>query len=351
MRADILVYGATGLSGSLTVQSLVREGFRPILAGRNEARVHSLAKRMQLRSRVFDLLNLATAIKGISQGVDVVLNAAGPFNKTAHVLASACIETGVHYLDIAGEAMSIECVRRLGKRAREKGIMLMPGAGFDVVPSDCLAAMVASRLPNARWLDIAVRLPPRISAGSVRSFVEHAGSDTLIRRNGKLTTIGLGVLEREFDFGDGPRSCSAISWGDVATSFYTNGIPNVTTYLETTATLRAAFNNAVPFQMMRANPLVRVLWDTAAETLYRGPSAEERRKLRSAIVAEVRDERGHSRRARLEAGEPYALTAEIAARLLGRVAAGDFEPGFQTPARVFGAEFVLSIPGVRVREF
>ena len=320
-------------------------GHRPVLAGRDRAKVKAMATQMGLPFRSFPLTQREKIQEGVT-GARTVLNAAGPFAQSARPIVEACIAAGAHYLDISGEALAIAEVVRFGKPARERGIMLMPAVGFDVVPSDCLVARVAKRLPDATTLEIGVSLPGRITAGSARSFLEYAGCDTYVRRHGKLVPVTLGLLERDFDFGDGARLCSAVSWGDTTTAYYTSGIPNITSYLETTATMRAAFRYAAPYRLISKRPLARALWNAATDILMQGPTGDIAHHLRSAIVVEAFNPSGGRARSRLTAGEPYRLTAQIASSIVSRVHAGDFEPGFQTPARLFGAELVSTFEGV-----
>jgi short subunit dehydrogenase-like uncharacterized protein len=49
--------------------------------------------------------------------------------------------------------------------------------------------------------------------------------------------------------------------------------------------------------------------------------------------------------------EAYSMTGATATAIAARVASGDFEPGFQTPARVYGADFPLTLAGVTREDF
>src|SRR5688572_29198476 len=151
---DWLIYGANGYTGKLIVAEAVKRGLKPVLAGRNTAAVRELAERYGLPARSFDLSNATTAASALS-GVPLVLNCAGPFSQTAAPMLEACLASGAHYLDITGEIDVFAHCHAQDARARAAGIVVLPGAGFDVVPTDCLAAMLQRDLPTATSLVLA----------------------------------------------------------------------------------------------------------------------------------------------------------------------------------------------------
>lgn len=341
---QLLVYGATGYSGRLVVEALRAAGVRPVLGGRDERKLAALGDGLGLPYRV-TRLDDGCRLDAALAGVRVVLHAAGPFSRTAAPMVDACLRTGVHYLDLTGEVLVIEAIARRHRQARTRGVMLMPAVGFDVVATDCLAAHVARALPGALRLALAVSGLALMTRGSARTLAEAAGAG-VVRRGGGLTPARLGSLRRTFDYGAGPRASVNVSWGDVASAYYTTGIPDVEVYAESTPMLEAALavNGA-------AGPLLRTvpwqLWLRAsAEMLPEGPTASERGARRMAVVAEADD--GHGRRvsARLRTPEAFTFTGTSAAAIARRALAGDVEPGFQTPGRVYGPDFVLGLPGV-----
>jgi short subunit dehydrogenase-like uncharacterized protein len=125
-----------------------RPGRTPHSVGRNLAKVNAVARPLGLKARAFDLGDpnrLDAAIKDVS----VVLCVAGPFSATSRPMADACLRNCVHYLDITGEIDVFEALAARDAEATARGVMLLPGVGFDVVPSDCLAAHLKHRLPDA----------------------------------------------------------------------------------------------------------------------------------------------------------------------------------------------------------
>jgi short subunit dehydrogenase-like uncharacterized protein len=341
----LLLYGATGYTGRLVLDAALAAGLRPVLGGRDERRLAALAAPHGLTYRAAGLDDPGT-LAGALDGIHTVLLAAGPFSRTAAPMIDACLHRGVHYLDITGEVLVLEAIAARHADAARRRVMLLPGVGFDVVPSDCLAAHVARRLPHASRLAIGVRGMELLTRGSAMTIVESLGAMSRVRRDGRIVDVTPGTLERSFDFGDGERPGACIGWGDVATAYYTTGIPNVEVYFEAIPAIRATLASTRWFGGLYATPLGRAWLTAGAELLPEGPTADERAAVTMVIVAEAEDGHGGRAVARLRTPEAYTLTAATATAIAGRVLSGDVEPGFQTPGRHFGPDFVLSLAGV-----
>ncbi len=202
LMCRILIYGANGYTGELIVALAVAEGCQPLLAGRSLKKIESLAGRYKLPFRIFDLDDAKKIASNIAD-VAVVLNCAGPFTRTASAIAEACIQEGVHYLDITGEVEVFELLAAMGDRARSRGVMLMPGVGFDVVPSDCLAAHLKRRMPDAVSLTLAFQASGKPSHGTATTMVENLHRGGLVRRSGRLVAVPSAARVKEVDFGYG----------------------------------------------------------------------------------------------------------------------------------------------------
>jgi short subunit dehydrogenase-like uncharacterized protein len=342
--SEILIYGAYGYSGALIAQAALERGLKPVLAGRDAAKLAQLSSTLGLESRVFALDDLPATEQAL-QGISTILHCAGPFIHTWKPIAEACLRRGIHYLDITGEVAVFEGLARLDNEAKHSGVILLPGVGFDVVPSDCLAVHLKSRLPSATRLTLAFRSIGRSSQGTARTALENLGQPSMIRRGGKLISAPLGSKVRQVDFGRGPAPVISISWGDLSTAYYSTQIPNIETYI------------AVPKTLRRLLPAGRLLsrWLTAAPTkalLQRvirqqseGPTAEERARGLALLWGEVVDNTGKRALARLTTPEAYTLTAQTAVAAAEKILSGKINPGFQTPASAFGKNFILEIPG------
>lgn len=338
----LLIYGATGHSGRLVTRAAVDLGLRPILAGRSDAEVARVAAAAGLPYRIATVDD-AVALDAMLRDVAVLVNAAGPFGTTAMPLADACLRRGAHYLDITGEVDTIEALAGRHAEARRRGVMVLPAVGFDVVPSDCLAAHVARRMPGATRLRLGLRGLSSVTPGSAATLFRSVDRG-LVRRAGRLVAMPLGSLERIFDYGAGPVASVNVSWGDLAAAWYTTGIPDIETYVEATPLFRAVLAGCRAYGWLwRTAPWQAALarWADLLPARPLGTPVDE-----MVVVAEAEGPGGRRAVARIRTPEAYAFTGVTASRIAQRVLAGDLEPGFQTPARVYGADLVLGFPGV-----
>ena len=341
-----LLYGAYGYTGELIAREAARRGAAPILAGRRAEPLRELADELGFESQVIDLRD-SRSLRAVLDRVSAVLHAAGPFIHTSRPMVDACLASSTHYLDITGEMGVFESILRRGDAAREAGVALLPGAGFDVVPSDCLAATLARALPDATHLDLAFTSDRgSASRGTLRTAVEampHAGAE---RRDGKIVPTPLAYDARRIEFGCGSRWAMTIPWGDVSTAFHTTGIPNIRVYTGTPeARIRQLRRLRPLLPLVGTTPVKRALQWWIGRTVL-GPDAETRNAARVHLWGEVRNAVGESREATLEVPEGYALTASAAVELAMRVVAGGLQPGAWTPAGAFGPDLIRAVPGV-----
>lgn len=338
----LCIYGAYGYTGELVTETAVEAGLDPILAGRNEARLAQVAEANDCEYRTFAIGETEKNL----DGVDALLNCAGPFVDTYEPVVDACIEAGVDYLDITGEIEVFEGIAARDETAREAGVTLLPGVGFDVVPTDCTARHLADRLPDATHLELAFAGLSSVSRGTALSALEGLGEGGAVRRDGQLLHRPVAHATRRVPFEDRERTVTAIPWGDLSTAYRTTGIPNVTTYAAIPQAARLGMRSSrfVPF--LGSGPLKSLL-KVAVSATVDGPSERQRERGRAEVWGEARNEEtGESVQTRLTTPEAYALTADSAVAAAERVRDGDAEAGFRTPAGAFGAEFVTELPGV-----
>ena len=338
----VLIYGATGYTGRLCAEHAAERGLRPVLAGRNSAKLRPLAAALGFEWRAFGLSPSPAQLNGIK----AVLHAAGPFSATAAPMASACIAAGVHYCDITGEIDVFEALAAWDTRARDAGVMLLPGAGFDVVPSDCLAAHVAARLPSATRLRLSIGGLSKASRGTMKTMLEGVGTGVRVRRDGSIVP-GHSRLRQTADFGNGLRPTIGVPWGDVATAWRSPGTPVLAVLFAAPREIPPA--GAMPAAiriLIAAPPVLRFLQGRVDRHLPPGPSAEDRRSGRAAVLAEGWDASGRGVSSLLTTPEPYHLTARTAVEVARLAAAGDAIAGYQTPSTAYGAGFVLGFDGV-----
>jgi len=346
MTTPYLIYGAYGYTGDLIAREAVRRGQRPVLAGRNAEAVRALAAELALEHRAF-ALDDARAVDEALSGMKAVLHCAGPFVRTSKPMADACLRVKAHYLDVTGEIDVFEPLAARSAEAAASGVMLLPGVGFDVVPTDCLAAHLKRRLPTAARLVLAFHSVGGLSRGTATTMIENMHRGGLIRRDGLLTPVPAGWKTRTVDFGRGPRTVVSIPWGDVATAYYSTGTPNIEVYTTATWPLRLTMRASRLLRPPLASAAVQAFLTQRVRAGAPGPTAEQRARGRTVVWGEATDKAGGRAVSRLYGPEGYTFTTLTALAAVERVLSGDAPPGFQTPAKAYGPDFVLGIEGVK----
>ena len=344
MNNKVLIYGANGYTAELIIELALSEGAKPILAGRSAQKLVPLAALHGLSCRVFGLDDPGVVAKNLT-GVAVVLNCAGPFSRTARAMAAGCIAAGVHYLDITGEIDVFEALALLGPKAAKAGVMLMPGTGFDVVPSDCLAAHLKRRLPDAIALTLAFQAIGQPSHGTATTMVENIHRGGMVRRAGKLLVVPSAAATREIDFGGGQVTTLCIPWGDVSTAWVSTAIPDIEVFMAAPAAMRWMARASRYLGGVMGSGWVQNLLKKQIDSGPAGPNAEQRQRGASHLWGQVRNAAGQTATARLDTVEGYALTALTAWDIAKRTAKGAAQPGYRTPSLVFGADYILNFAG------
>lgn len=339
-----LLYGAYGYTGRLIVEEALKRGHRPTLAGRNAGKLQALGEQHDLEWLALDL-DYAERLRDTVERFDLVFHAAGPFIHTAEPMVQACLAGRTHYLDITGEIPVFEMTLSYDAHAREQGVVLVSGAGFDIVPTDCLAKHVADQLPDAVHLETAVTALSGVSAGTTKSLLEMTAvmpKGGIVRRNGRLVSRPLGADTRKVTFSDGKtRTVTAIPWGDLAAAEITTGIPNVTSYLA--LKLPPGTGTLAPLgTRLMSIGAVRGALNKVVDALVRGPNATQRETSRSYAWARATDADGNFREAWLETMEAYRFTAVAGVHAVETVQ--EHKPsGALTPALALGSDFVLEL--------
>jgi len=337
-----MIYGANGFTGRMVAALAAASGHRPVLAGRNPE-VAAVAAALGLTGSVFDLDGVARVRDAVA-GCRVVAHCAGPFSATSRPMVDACLAAGAHYVDITGEIDVFEEARCRHEEARGRGIVICPGVGFDVIPTDCVAATLAGVLPDATHLALGFDTGSGMSSGTARTALAALPAGGRVRRDGRLETIPLGSLTRTIDFGRGPRHAVAIPWGDVATAYATTGIPNIEVYVPFPRAAAFAARACHPLRgVFACRPMQRLLHSLAGRVA--GPDADARAATPAWVWGEARSPGGRAVEARLRTTNVYDVTAHgvimAVEHLLGRDGSG----GFFTPAELMGPRCVERLPG------
>ena len=341
--SEFMIYGANGYTGQLVLAEAVKRGHHPIVSGRNGDATRALAQQYDLPARVFDLADVKTATSALS-GVDTVLHCAGPFSATAAPMLEACLAHGTHYLDITGEIDVFAHCHAQDARAKERGIVVLPGSGFDVVPTDCLAALLKRELPDAIELVLAFEAGGGPSPGTAKTSVEGLAKGCRVRRDGKLTTVPLAWKDRTFQRDGQPRTAMTIPWGDVYTSYISTGIPNVEVYMAVPPKTIENVRRMRYVQPFLGFGFVQNM--LKGRTPQRGPSDEKRANTRSHIWGEVRNAAGREVKLELDTPNGYDITVTAALGIVEQLLRTKPAGGYYTPSQLMGADYVLGLPGV-----
>ncbi|MGB3721213.1 MAG: saccharopine dehydrogenase NADP-binding domain-containing protein [Pacificimonas sp.] len=341
MSGDLIFYGAYGYTGRLVTERAVQLGLSPVLAGRDAAKVERLADEHGLRWRAFDAGDAAAELGDAA----AVLNMAGPFSQTAMPMVDACLATGTHYVDITGEISVFEALHARDNEAGAAGVVLLPGAGFDVVPSDCLAAHVARKLPGATSLQLVIGGLNQMSRGTAKTGLESIAAGTKVRRGGKIVTLEE-APRGTADLGHGLKGTVGVGWGDVATAYYSTGVPDIDVFFEASPELERMAGMSGLMRGFMGSALGQWLGRKAIDRMPAGPDADTRETARGVMLAEVWDDAGGHAAARLDIPEGYKLTSMTALEAVRRVAAGDVAAGYRTPSTAFGPDFIMGFQGV-----
>ena len=339
-----MIYGANGYTGELIAREAVRRDLNPVLAGRTATKVEQLVSGLGVQARIFDL-KYATAATRCIDGMALVLNCAGPFSATAAPMMTACLAAHVHYLDITGEIGVFEHSRTLDAAARAAGIVICPGVGFDVIPTDCVAAALKAALPDATHLALGFDSRSGLSPGTAKTSVEGLAQGGKVRQDGHIISVPLAYKTRRIDFGDGEKLAMTIPWGDVSTASATTGIPNIEVYIPGSPAMVAWARRANRLKWLLGMGVVQNFMKRGIERTVKGPSAAKRETQPTFVWGEVANARGDKRTARIKTANGYSLTVTGALAVVEHLLAHDMPGGAYTPATLIGPDLVTCLPG------
>lgn len=338
-----MIYGANGYSGALIAQEAVKRGYTPVLAGRRADNIAPLAAQLGLEYQIFGLDDTAQLQQQL-QGFQLVMHCAGPFSATAAPMMQACIAAGAHYLDITGEISVFEHAQSLQAQAKQAGVVICSGVGFDVIPTDCVAAALKATMPDATHLALGFDSSSSLSPGTAKTSIEGMAQGGKIRRNGKITTVPLAYRVRHIDFGNGEKSAMTIPWGDVATAYYTTGIPNIEVYIPSPMPLIYGAKLANLVRPLLGLNSVQTFLKARVGQKVTGPDDQKRAKRGTYVWGEVTNARGERKTARIQTANVYSLTITGALAVIEYLMSHQPSGGAYTPAKLVGAQLVSQLP-------
>lgn len=347
--ATWLLYGATGFTGRLVAEEAVKRGHRPVLGGRSADKLRLLAEACGL-DYVVCHLGEAERLAEIVGGFELVCNLAGPYVHTFESIVRACLEGSASYIDVTGEISVLQAMRAYEREAEEKGVALIPAAGFIATPTDCCARYAAEHLSNPIRLETAVASAAKVSPGTAKTILQMLPNGIMVRRKGELVRRPFGRGARRVAFLDRDRPVVPAPLADLVTGYRTTGIADITTYVSVPDGITPLVAALGPVaEKLLALPALQQFLRALVDRFVAGPDADHRRTARSYTWVRAVDETGTEAEVWLETAESYQFTAHAVVRAAERILT-DHPKGLLTSAQAFGSDFVMDIPGTVRRE-
>ncbi|MCO7226484.1 trans-acting enoyl reductase family protein [Pleionea sp. CnH1-48] len=339
----VLIYGANGYTGTLIAEHAVNAGMHPIIAGRNKQAIETLGQQLALSTRIFSLDSEQELSKQLDD-IYLVIHCAGPFSATAEPMMNACIKTKTHYIDITGEINVFELAQQLDSQAKQAGIVLCPGAGFDVIPTDCLASQLKEKMPDATHLTLGFDSSSGLSPGTAKTSVEGLAHGGKIRVDGKITPVPLAFKSRQIDFGNGSKNAVTIPWGDVSTAYHSTQIPNIEVYIPISPKRAKSLRRLNLLRWLFKFNWVQNKMKSKIDKTTQGPTQSQREKSRTYIWGEVKNAAGKTLTGRIETSNGYELTYEGTLEITRALLSNNFSGGAYTPSKLFGNDLIQRLP-------
>lgn len=340
-----MLYGANGYTGRLIALNASKRDLKLLLGGRNGGELRDLSDKTGYPARLLTLDASPQTIAKNLTDIDGVLNCAGPFSKTAMPLAEACIRAGIHYLDITGEISVFEELFTLNKQARKKKIVICPGCGFDVVPTDCVAAALVGKLPDANKLSLSFKTHGGISAGTAKTGVEIFRKGCMIRKNNELQNVKFGNITRKISFQGKEVDTTCFPLADLSTAYRSTQIGNIETFMP----LSEDKNKKLKYlqyarYLLAFPPLEKFVKNKIGQRS--GPSAAARKNSNALIWGEAENAKGKKVIIEMSTADPYDVTVESALGIMEYLMEFSVSPGaYYTPSALMGENFICSLPG------
>ncbi|MGM0580798.1 MAG: saccharopine dehydrogenase family protein [Bacteroidota bacterium] len=345
MEYKILIYGANGYTGKLITNEAKENGIQVEIAGRNQAAIQSLANETGSPFHIVEL-GEKEQLEELLKNFDTVIHCAGPFSETAIPMVEACIQSKTNYLDITGEIWVFEDIMKYNDEAKKAGVALMPGVGFDVVPTDCLAGYLKEKLPGGTALELAfVGSKTGMSRGTAVTMAKNIAKGGFIRENGEIKNVPLAYEVKEIEFSHRKQWCMTIPWGDLMTSYHQTQIPNIKVFSGASSKMINKIKKYRGLKFLLGIGWIQKLVRKKIENSVTGPNEENLKSGKTYVLGKITDETGKSFSAELITPEAYFLTAKTALSSALKLKDKSVN-GYLTPAQAFGKDFIMEFDKV-----
>lgn len=338
-----MIYGANGYMGELIAREAKARGLQPVLAGRNASAITRLGQELGCDVRTFALTDPVVVAQQLT-GVAAVLHCAGPFSTTSQPMLAGCLRANTHYLDIGGDIAVFEAIFRQREELEQAKVVALPGVGFDVVPVDCLAALLKQQLPDATQIRLAFASKyGRTSRGTMKTLIEQIAQGCKMRQDGHIVSVT--PKQAQIPFGSQVLPAIRIHWGVVSSAYYSTGIPTIEFYLGGAKPVQQLQQLYWLRHLIGIGPVQALLRQMITRTMT-GPTQVERASDESFLWGEATNSAGQQVVMQLRTPEAYNVTMEAAVTAVVTVLGGGLPPGAYTPAMALGPTFVLGLRGV-----
>lgn len=354
MAGRIVLFGATGYTGELTARALAGRGARPLLAGRDAARLEALAHELGgLETAVADVGRPASVRELVERG-DVLVSTVGPFARWGEPAIQAAIGAGAHYLDSTGEAAFIRTVfERHGAGAEAAGVGLVTAFGYDFVPGNLAGALAlreaggqAARVDVGYFVTGDAATMGGMSGGTRASAAGAFLAPAHAWRGGRLVVERGGARVRSFTAGGRRRSGLTVGGTEqFALPRLQPGLRDVDVYLgwfgpATRALSLAGAATSALTRVPGASGLLGAAASRAIRGSSGGPDAAARTRSTSLVVAVASDAAGVPlSHVELSGPNAYDFTADVLAWGAQRAAAAGLQrTGALGPVDAFGLD-------------
>jgi short subunit dehydrogenase-like uncharacterized protein len=345
LKSKVMIYGANGYTGQLILEECKNNNFEVIIAGRNIEKLKILSEKFGYEERAFSLSENFT---DKFDDIYLVLNCAGPFSKTAKPIVDACILTGTHYLDITAEIDVFEMIKQRNVEAVDKDVLLLPGIGFDVIPTDCMAKFLSEKLDNAVSLEIGIYFDHGISKGTQYTNVERLKLGGAIRKDGEIVKtklLGRSKVLTFYDI-DGRKFENLtyqIPWGDISTSYTTTSIPNIEVYLNYPKKIVRLAKISHYFKWLFKFGFIENIMKKMMVRIMKPVEMDKVDEGHLNLRATARNNNGEELSISLNTINSYKFTAISSIFMIKKVLDGDFRSGYYTPAGLYGSNLITEI--------
>lgn len=315
----VAVYGASGHTGGFVLDELARRGIPALAVGRRAAGL-----RRAVPQRIAALDDPA-ALRAAFAGCAVVIHCAGPFLDTAAPVVAAALDAGCHYIDVTAEQESARrTLRDADAPARERGLVVLPAAGFYGGLADLLASALAEGrepIEQIEQIDVAVALDRWWPTAGTRLTGERNTYPRLMVEDGHLVAMPQPAPGRDWDFGP-PLGTQAMA--------------------QLTLSEAVAVHHHLPVRRLRSYLSEHALRDLRDPhtTAPQAVDAQGRSAQRFTLQVQLRDAHG-TRRASASGQDIYAVSAPLVVEAAARLLRGDGRGGARTLGAAFDARNVL----------